>query len=55
MSKDNRRCPDCGGSDGLHYGDCKYDGCLQSFSDSFNAADTETLNCYKAMKLYLEE
>ncbi len=30
-------------------------GSFQSFSDSFNAADTETLNCYKAMKLYLEE
>ena len=26
MSEDNRNCPDCGGSDGLHYSDCIYDG-----------------------------
>lgn len=29
-------------------------GSLQSFSDNFNAADTEALNCYNAMKLYLD-
>ena len=26
MSEGNRHCPDCGGSDGLHYSDCMYDG-----------------------------
>lgn len=30
-------------------------GSLQTFSSNFNDADTETLNCYKAMKLYLDE
>ena len=30
-------------------------GSLQTFSTNFNDADTETLNCYKAMKLYLED
>ena len=30
-------------------------GSLQSFSTNFNDADTETLNCYNAMKLYLED
>lgn len=30
-------------------------GSLQSFSDNFNDADTEMLNCYKAMELYLDE
>lgn len=34
MSEDNRRCPDCGGSDGLHYSDCIYDetGGLRGYS-----------------------
>lgn len=26
MSEDSRNCPECGGSDGLHYNDCIYDG-----------------------------
>ena len=26
MSEDSRHCPECGGSDGLHYSDCTYDG-----------------------------
>ena len=30
-------------------------GSLQTFSTNFNEADTETLNCYNAMKLYLED
>ena len=30
-------------------------GSLQSFSTNFNDADSETLNCYNAMKLYLED
>lgn len=30
-------------------------GSLQTFSTNFNDADTETLNCYNAMKLYLED
>ena len=30
-------------------------GSLQTFSSNFNSADTETLNCYKAMELYLED
>lgn len=30
-------------------------GSLQTFSTNFNDADTETLNCYKAMKLYLDD
>ena len=30
-------------------------GSLQTFSANFNEADTETLNCYNAMKLYLNE
>lgn len=29
-------------------------GSLQTFSANFNDADTETLNCYNAMSLYLE-
>lgn len=29
-------------------------GSLQTFSNNFNNADTETVNCYKAMKLYIE-
>lgn len=30
-------------------------GSLQTFSNNFNDADTETLNCYNAMKMYLDE
>ena len=30
-------------------------GSLQTFSTNFNEADSETLNCYNAMKLYLED
>lgn len=30
-------------------------GSLQTYSTNFNDADTETLNCYNAMKLYLDE
>jgi len=30
-------------------------GNLQTYSTSFNEADTEASNCYKAMKVYLEE
>ena len=30
-------------------------GSLQTFSTNFNNADSETLNCYNAMKLYLED
>lgn len=30
-------------------------GSLQTYSTSFNEADTEASNCYKAMKVYLEE
>lgn len=30
-------------------------GSLQTYSDTFNDADTNTLNAYKAMELYLEE
>lgn len=26
MCENNRNCPDCGGSDALHYSDCIYDG-----------------------------
>ncbi len=29
-------------------------GSLQTFSNNFNNADTETVNCYKAMKIYVE-
>ena len=29
-------------------------GSLQTFSENFNAADTETVNCYQAMKMYLD-
>ena len=30
-------------------------GSLQTFSQNFNDADNETLNCYNALKMYLEE
>lgn len=30
-------------------------GSLQTFSTNFNDADTETLDCYNAMKLYLDD
>lgn len=30
-------------------------GSLQTFSSNFNDADTEALNCYNAMKLYLDD
>lgn len=30
-------------------------GSLQTFSTNFNNTDSETLNCYNAMKLYLED
>lgn len=30
-------------------------GSLQTCSSTFNDADTNTLNAYKAMKLYLED
>lgn len=30
-------------------------GSLQTYTNNFNEADTETLNCYNAMKLYLED
>ena len=30
-------------------------GSLQTFSKNFNDADNETLNCYNALKMYLEE
>lgn len=30
-------------------------GSLQTFSRNFNDADNETLNCYNALKMYLEE
>ncbi len=30
-------------------------GSLQTFSNNFNDADSETLNCYNAMKLYLDD
>ena len=30
-------------------------GSLQTYSQSFNNADNETLNCYNALKMYLEE
>ena len=30
-------------------------GSLQTFSTNFNETDSETLNCYNAMKLYLED
>lgn len=30
-------------------------GSLQTFSDNFNDADSETINCYNAMKLYLDD
>jgi hypothetical protein len=26
MSEDRGHCPECGGSDGLHFSDCMYDG-----------------------------
>lgn len=29
-------------------------GSLQTFSTNFNDADSETVNCYNAMSLYLE-
>ena len=30
-------------------------GSLQTYSQNFNDADSETLNCYNALKMYLEE
>ena len=30
-------------------------GSLQTYSQNFNDADNETLNCYNALKMYLEE
>ena len=30
-------------------------GSLQTYSQNFNDADNETLNCYNALKIYLEE
>ena len=30
-------------------------GSLQTFSNSFNEADTNVLNCYNAVKLYIED
>ena len=30
-------------------------GSLQIYSQNFNDADNETLNCYNALKMYLEE
>lgn len=30
-------------------------GSLQTYSQNFNAADSEALNCYNALKMYLEE
>ena len=30
-------------------------GNLQTYADSFSKADTDASNCYKAMKVYLEE
>lgn len=30
-------------------------GSLQTFSQNFNSADSETLKCYKAMQIYIEE
>ena len=29
-------------------------GSLQTFSESFNAADSETVNCYEAMQMYID-
>ena len=29
-------------------------GNLQTYSNNFNDADTETLNCYTAMKMYIK-
>ena len=30
-------------------------GNLQTYADSFSKADTDASNCYKAMKVYLED
>ena len=30
-------------------------GSLQTFSADFNSADNDTLNCYNAMEVYLED
>ena len=30
-------------------------GSLQTFSEAFNAADTEVVNCLNAMELYIED
>ena len=56
VSEKAKKCVHCGAISMLEE-NCATDpsGSLQTYSSTFNDADTNTLNAYKAMELYLDD